>query len=193
MAAIYCPPTVSSRGKGETPIARGQSQAADTNLTKTNQLGEEALSGFNARAGQLTPAYTNLMDTGYLSPQEEEATTNTVMGTATAPFKSAEFEAKNRAAATRNPADLTAQQDQLALEEGTTAGAAADTLEQQKLQNQEAGMYGLNQLGNEQLGFAQSMYGLGPSTLQARAAGQNVDAALAESAMSGAGAGFAHT
>lgn len=156
-------------------MARGQSQAADTNLKTTNAVaaGEGAQS--QQLENQLIPGYTSLMDTGYMSPQEEEAAVSGGMGAATQPFKSAEFSATNRAASTRNPADLTSQQDQLALEEGQTAGDEANKLQESKLQNQEAGMYGLNQLEAGNLQSMDSMYGLGPGTLSARAAGPSGD------------------
>lgn len=156
-------------------MARGQAQAADTQLSTTNAVaGQQGAEAQQLESG-LIPGYTSLMDTGYLSPQEEEATVSGGMGAATQPFKSAEFSATNRAAATRNPADLTAQQDQLALEEGQTAGNEANTLEENKLQNQESGMYGLQQLEAGNLQSSDQMYGLGPGTLQARAAGQSGD------------------
>jgi hypothetical protein len=93
------------------------------------------------------------------------------MGATAAPFETANFEASNRAGATRNASDLTAQQDQLALEQGTAAGNTAANLQEQQMSNQLQGMYGLQ--GEQQMAQqeAQGMYGLGPPTLQARAAG----------------------
>jgi hypothetical protein len=116
-----------------------------------------------------------MMDTGYLNPAEESAATTSEMGSATAPFQSAGFQAKNDASATRNTSNLASQQDQLALEEGQTAGRGAATLENQKMQNQEQGMYGLSELQGGNQKAMEDMYGLGPSTLQARAAGQGGD------------------
>ncbi len=156
-------------------MARGQAQAANNQLKQTNALG----AGAGAEAGginsTLIPGYTSLMNTGYMNPQEEAAATTSEMGTASAPFETTKFEAANRAGATRNASDLTAQTDQLALEQGQTAGQAAANLQQQKMQNQEAGMYGLGQIGQQQTGLEEAMYGLGPGTLQARAAGPSGD------------------
>ena len=152
-------------------MARGQVGAAEKQLGKTNAVASAEDTSQQKLENQLVPGYTSLMDTGYLSPEEESAATTSEMGAATAPFKSAEFQAGNRAAATRNASDLTAQQDQLALEEGQTAGTAADELQKEKMANQEAGMYGLGQLRAEDLQAMEQMYGLGPSSLQARAAG----------------------
>lgn len=127
-------------------MARGQAQAADRQLGKTNAIGDAQLNQSQKLEGQLVPGYTSLMDTGYLSPQEEEAAQNNGMGAATEPFHSAETRATNRAAATRNPADLTSEETQLALDEGRTAGSEANQLQTEKMNNQEAGMYGLTNL-----------------------------------------------
>jgi hypothetical protein len=115
------------------------------------------------------------MDTGYLNPEEASAATTSEMGAATQPFETQNFNASNRAASTRNASDLTAQQDQLALDQGRTAGDAAANLQKEKMANQEAGMYGLSHEADQSQQLGESMYGLGPSTLQARAAGQSGD------------------
>lgn len=152
-------------------MARGQAQAADANLATTNNIGANQLNEANTLESGLIPGYTSLMDTGYLNPQQKEAATETEMGAATQPFQTAKFTANNDAAATRNPAGLASQEDQLAISEGDAADVAANNLENQQMTNEEAGMYGIGQLqkGNQQL--AGQMYGLGPSTLSARAAG----------------------
>jgi hypothetical protein len=156
-------------------MARGQSAISTKQLGITNQLGQTEQGQAESLESQLTPAYSSLMNTGYFSPAQQNAATTSTMGAATAPFGAAKFDAANRAAATRNPADLTAQTDELALEQGRTAGTAAADLQNQQMQNQMAGAYGLTGLeqGNQQT-MAQ-MYGLGPSTLQARAAGLSGD------------------
>lgn len=115
------------------------------------------------------------MNTGYLSPADKAAATTNEMGATTAPFQTANFEAKNRAASTGNASDLTAQQDQLAMEQGQTAGSTAASLQEQQMANQEAGMYGIAGQQAQSQQEAQGMYGLGPETLKARAAGQSGD------------------
>lgn len=131
-------------------------------------------------------ADTSLMKTGYFSPEEAGAATTSEMGSAMQPFESAGFEAANRAGRTRNAADLTAQQDELALEKGRTAGETAANLQaekmagqkyglQTKIAGQQAGMYGLGALRAEDLAAMEHMYGLGPGTLGARAAGPSGD------------------
>jgi len=153
----------------EGPIieARGAASAAKKQLGITNEIGSEEQAQQKKLAGTLIPGYTSLMDTGYLSPEEEAAATTSEMGAATAPFKSAEFQAANRAGATRNASDLTAQQDQLAIEEGTTAGQTAADLQRQKMANQQAGMYGLGQEQQLAASEAESMYGMAPATINA--------------------------
>lgn len=169
-------------------MARGQSQAADTNLTKTNAVGDASQSKSDALQSQLIPGYTSMMDTGYLSPEDKAAATTSEMGSATQPFQSEQFRANNTSAATHNDSNQTAQGDQLAMEEGQTAGTAAANLQGQQMQNQEAGMYGLNQLQSGDQKEAEGMYGLGPGTLNARAAGQS-DLSQISGAV-GAGAGL---
>jgi len=156
-------------------MARGQSQAADSNLQTTNAVAGQQGQKAQQLENTLIPGYTSLMDTGYMSPEEEAAATTSEMGAATAPFGTAGFQAKNDAAATRNDSNLPAQEDQLALEEGQTAGTAAANLQKEKMTNREAGMYGLDQLEAGNLNASTSMYGLGPGTLGARAAGPSGD------------------
>ncbi|HEX3156803.1 MAG TPA: hypothetical protein VHV32_19395 [Candidatus Angelobacter sp.] len=156
-------------------MARGQSQAADKNLAKTNAVGDASQSSANALESKVIPGYTSLMDTGYLSPEDKNAATVSEMGSATQPFESMNFKQANNAAVTRNDSNLTAGQDQLALEEGRTAGDAAAKLQEEQMKNQEAGMYGLTNLKSQDQQEAEHMYGLGPSTLSARAAGKSGD------------------
>ncbi len=150
---------------------RGQKQAADAQLKKTNAVGDQYNAGAGEIGGFTEPRYKKLADSGYFSPEEEAAATNSVMGGATQPFQTANFQNSNRAAATRNDAGLISGQDQLALEEGRTAGEAADQLQNDKMKNQLEGMYGLSGMRGEDLHAMESMYGLGPGTLGARAAG----------------------
>jgi hypothetical protein len=156
-------------------MARGQAQKADTQLGTTNAVGAQEQQKSNDLQNKLIPGYTSMMDTGYMSPAEEGAATTSEMGAATQPFESAGFKADQRAGATHNASDLTSQQDQLALDEGRTAGTAAAHLQDQKMQNQEAGMYGLNQIQSGDQHAMESMYGLGPGTLNGRAAGPSGD------------------
>lgn len=159
--------------EGPVDWMRGAASAAKNQLGITNAIGKQEQTKADTLEGQLIPGYTSLMSTGYLNPEEAAAATTSEMGAATAPFETAGFEAKNRAAATRNASDLTAQQDQLALEEGRTAGDAAARLQEEKMQNQLSGMYGLGQEQQTNVGEAESMYGLAPSTINAWSNAQN--------------------
>jgi hypothetical protein len=146
---------------------RGAASAAQQQLGTTNAIGAQQQEEANQLEQGLIPGYTSLMNTGYLSPADKAAATTSEMGATAAPFKSAEFQAANRAGATGNASDLTANEDQLALEESQAAGTAAANLQQQQMQNQEAGMYGLGALSAQNTGEAESMYGMGPSTINA--------------------------
>jgi hypothetical protein len=148
-------------------MARPTTAQANTNLQTTNAIGQGQQNQANQLQNTLIPGYTNLMNTGYLSPQDQEAATQNTMGATTAPFSTADFEAKNRASATNNASDLTANEDQLAMEEGQAAGGSAANLQQQQMANQLQGMYGLGQEQQGAQGEAESMYGLAPSTLNA--------------------------
>ena len=158
-------------------MARGQAGAADANRRMTNQIGSEELSSSRAKESQLMPGYTSLMDTGYFNPEEEHAAVTSEMGATAAPFETAKFEAANRAGATRNAADLTAQSDELAMEQGRAAGDTAEKLQEEKMKGQLAGAYGIGELQKGDQQMAESMYGLGPKTLEARAAGPSGDQA----------------
>lgn len=180
-------------------MARGQVGASEKQLGTTNAIAGQKNEQQKKLESQLIPGYTSLMDTGfaspdeakkgqalidtgYFSPEDAGAATTSEMGAATAPFGAATFRARNTAAATRNAAGLPEQEDALALEEGRTAGDAASQLQKEKMANQvtglntkiagqQAGMYGLNNLEAGNMSAMEDLYGLGPSSLQARAAG----------------------
>ncbi len=175
---------------GPVEMARGESVASDQR-NKMNSAGDAQSAAAGEIGGFTEPRYKKLADSGYFSPAEEAAATNSVMGGATQPFQTAGFEANNTAARTNNAADLTANQDQLALSEGRTAGEAADQLQNDKMKNQMAGMYGLSGMRSEDLNAMESMYGLGT-----QATGQYEQAANAPNPwmqLLGAGVGAAGT
>lgn len=173
-------------------MARGQAQAADKQLSTTNAIGADERSRQQALENKLMPGYTSLMNTGFMSPAEENAARTSEMGAAEQPFESAGFTAANRAAATHNAADLTAEEEQLARDKGLATGTAAENFQKEKMNNELAGMYGIGQLRSEDLNAMQAMYGMGPSTLNARAAGgPSPWWGLAEKAIGAAGAAAA--
>lgn len=140
---------------------------ADQERQTTNAIGAQNNTQAQALESQLVPGYTNLANTGYTSPAAKAAATTSEMGATTAPFQTANFEAKNRAASTGNASDLTAQQDQLAMEQGQAAGGAAAGLQEQQMNNQLQGMYGLGQQEQGNQSQTASMYGLAPGLLNA--------------------------
>lgn len=156
-------------------MARGQAGASEKQLGTTNAVASDEQKRANALQDKLVPGYSSLMDTGYLSPEEEHAATTSEMGSAAAPFDTAKFENSNRAAATHNAAGVTEGADKLALEQGRTMGDQASELQKEKMSNQEAGMYGLSNLEQGDQDTMSKMYGLGPGTLEARAGGKSGD------------------
>jgi hypothetical protein len=152
-------------------MARGQAGAAEKQLHQTNVIGAQQGEEAQALENKLMPGYESLANTGYLSPEEEAAATTSEMGAATQPFETGKFQARNNAAATRNDSNLAAQEDQMALNEGRAAGTAASQLQLEKMANEEAGLSDIQGLQSEHFQGMENMYGLGPATLQARAAG----------------------
>lgn len=171
--------------------ARGEQMAA-AQMGITNAQAAQQGAQAEELESAVIPGYMSLMNTGYVTPEEKAAATTSEMGAATAPFQSAEFQAGNRAAATRNPADLTAQQDVLAQEEGQTAGNAAAELQNQQMRNQLAGMYGLTNLSEENLRAMGQMYGLSAEELGSYEQATNAynPMSLLNAAIGGAGQAF---
>lgn len=154
-------------------MPRGAAGQAKKTLGTTNAIGAQQQTQANQLENNtLIPGYTNLMDTGYMSPGEEGAASTAEMGAATAPFGAAQFQANDTAAATRNASGQNANADQLALEEGQVAGQTAAGLQQQKMGNQMAGLSGLNQLYGTNTSEAESMYGEAPSLVNAESTAQ---------------------
>src|SRR6185437_10686044 len=190
----------------------GQGQIANSKLMPAySSLMSKGYSGPTNPYAPMDQAYGTEASTGYFSPQEKAATTEGVMGSAAQPFESGEFTMANRAGASNNPAGLTEGEDQLALEKGRTMGEAAaglgeeehahrqaglsgeNQIAQEMQGNKEAGMYGLSGLNEADQRAMESMYGLGPSTLNAQANLQQSSYGLwptiIQSAMQGAGQG----
>lgn len=154
-------------------MPRGAAGQAKKTLGTTNSIGAAQQGQADTlEKSNLIPGYTNLEDTGYMSPGEEGAASTSEMGAATAPFGAADFTANNTAAATRNAGGVNANADQLALEQGQVAGGAAATLQQQKMGNQLAGISGINQLYGTNTSEAESMYGEAPSLVNAESTAQ---------------------
>jgi len=182
---------MASRGKGETPIARGQSQASDTQRQQINQIAGGQYGQAQTLENQLIPQYTSMLNEGY-TPQQQSAMTTSGMGAIGSSIDAAKQQTRNDAAQTNNAAGLYENQDKLALQGGVAQGNEAAGLQQSfadtQMANQKAGLAGLSGLYGSNLSAGTSLYGLDPGLLQARAAGQNPLLGLAQSTIGAAGA-----
>ena len=179
------------KGKGETPIAKGQAQAANKQLATTNQIGAGQLQQAGQLESQLIPDYTSMLNEGY-TPQQQSAMTTAGMGAVGSSVDAAQQSARNDAARTNNAAGLNENADKLALEGGVAQGDEAAGLQKsfadQQQKNQQTGLAGLEGLYNTNSGVGAGMYGLSPGILQARAAGGNTLGNIAGSLIGAAGA-----
>lgn len=97
------------------------------------------------------------------------------MGAVNATYGAAGDEASRRAATSGNPAAIGTLADRLAREKGEAAGKEAGNIQIEnalfKANQQEQGRQILGQLYGTDVGAQTSLYGMGPATLGARAAG----------------------
>lgn len=155
-------------------MARGQAGAADRQRALTNQVAGSQLGQANALEAGLIPKYESMMNEGY-RPEELNAMRTAGLGSEAAAFDTAGWQAGNRAARTGNAAGVGAEESQLARDKGVAMGDEAAKIEMAnanaRLANRrfalegESGLFGENQRGME------SLYGMSPALLQARAAG----------------------
>jgi len=147
--------------------ARGADAKAQ--LGKTNAIGEQQQNQANQLENQLIPDYTSMLHEGY-TPEEKAGITTAGMEAREAPFDTASQEATNRVARTRNDAGYGAEEDQLARDKGMAMGNEAAGLQEKfgdvRLANERYGLAGLSDLYGGNQKEAESMYGLGPATLE---------------------------
>lgn len=156
-------------------MARGQAQAAGNQLNKTNT----AAAGYGANAsglfGTLSDTGRSLVNSTGFDPATLSAITNAGMGGVNASFGDAENQLKRSVAGSGNPAGIGGQLDALARSKGIAGGEEAGNIqianaaERDKLRQQ--GLDLMNSLYGTNVGASTQLYGMGPSTLQARAAG----------------------
>lgn len=156
-------------------MARGQAQAAGKQLNLTNQAAAGAGSTANQIYGTMMPAVNQEIQTPGYDAATKAAMTTAGMGGIGSSYGSQAEQASERAARTRNAAGAGALQEALARNKGIAEGNEAaglqkqfaDFADQQRQQGIKtaADLYGVNQ------DVMARLYGLGPSTLQARAAG----------------------
>ena len=157
-------------------MAKGQAGKADKQLGTTNSIGNTALTNANEAMSSLTPFYQGEMmnPQGLGQPALTAATTasNQALGGATAGAAGA---GKLQAERTRNSAGITEALDSSARGAEQQQSENAQNLQvlnaQEKLAQQQAGAQGEQGIFGTETGLGASMYGLGPGTLNARAAG----------------------
>jgi len=156
-------------------MARGQAQAADTQLGKSNAAADTYGGQASQLYSALQPAYTQeSMSQGY-DPATKAAITNSGMGAIGASIGGTAEDASRRAARTRNPSGVSDIQDALsqnkALAEGSEAGNIQKQFADYQNQQRQAGLSGLMGLHGLSADEQAKLLALGPSTLDARAAG----------------------
>jgi len=156
-------------------LARGQSQKADTQLGITNKAAGQYGQNAQQLYGQLTPMFTQEATSQGYDPATKAAMTESGMGGVAAQGAAQQEGAARRAAKTRNEAGQGALQESLARSRMLASGNEANQLQKQfsdyRTQQQQAGLRGLESLYGIGADTMAKLYGLGPSTLQARAAG----------------------
>lgn len=156
-------------------MAKGQSAAADKNLATTNS----AAAGYGSNAanlyGSLVPQAQSLVNSQGYEPATLGAITNAGMGASNAAFDSASGDLKRTAARTANPASIGANEDALARSKGVAGGQEAGNIQVQNANfansQRTQGLNMLQSLYGTNVGASTNLYGLGPGTLSARAAG----------------------
>ena len=156
-------------------MARGQAQAASKQLNTTNA----AAAGYGANAGSLfgtlVPQANSLINSQGFDPATLSAITNAGMGGVNAAFGDSANQLQRSAAVAGNPASIGGQLDALARSKGLAAGSEAGNIQianqQEKDTQRQEGLNLLNSIYGTNVGAETSLYGLGPGTLQARAAG----------------------
>jgi hypothetical protein len=155
-------------------VARGQAGASDRQRALTNKVaGTEGAQASQLEAG-LIPKYESMMDEGY-KPEELNAMRTAGLGAEAASADTAGWAAGNRASRTGNAAGLGAEESQLARDKGVTMGDTAANIElanaNARLGNEKFALSGEEGLFGTNTGAMESLYGMSPSLLQARAAG----------------------
>lgn len=156
-------------------MARGQAGKADQQLGLTNA----AAAGYGSNAATLGANLTGqagaLVNSPGFDPATLSAITNAGMGSVNAAYGAAGDEASRRAATSGNPAAIGTLADRLAREKGEAAGKEAGDIQIEnalfKASQQKQGRDILAGLYGTDVGAQTSLYGMGPSTLGARAAG----------------------
>ena len=157
-------------------MARGQSGAAEKQLGTTNKVAGQYGTQANQLYGTLAPALTSEMNNPGYDAATKAAMTTAGMGAIGSSFGADAERAAERSARTRNPAGAGALQEALARNKGLAMGQEAAGLQKQFAdyanQQRQQALAGLGNLYGMNTDVMSRLYGLGPSTLNARAAGK---------------------
>ncbi len=144
----------------------------------TNQVAGAEGTQANALESKLIPSYEGMMNEGY-RPEELNAMRTSGMGGVAAAADTAGWMGENRAARTGNAAGVGAEESQLARDKGVSMGNEAANIEMananERSANRKFALSGEQGLFGTNTGAMESMYGLGPKFLEARAAGKSGD------------------
>ena len=170
-----------ARGAGGISQQQAQNSVA-------NSSAEQAAAAQNQTA--LQGLYTGMINEG-VPMQQQEGMTNATLAATAAPFDTARQTGENRAAATRNAAGVTANEDKLAQQEGQATGAAEGNLQQyfanRQNQNTMAGIGGLYNLSGEEANASVGQGGLVAPNVNATTTANNAWMSLLGDAMGAAG------
>ena len=123
----------------------------------------------------LGPQAQSLINSQGYDPATLSAITNAGMGAVNASFGDTANQINRNAAVTRNPASVNASLDANAINKGVASGQEAGNIQmanaQEKDQQRALGLQLMQGLYGTNVGAQTSDLGMGPSTLQARAAG----------------------
>lgn len=125
--------------------------------------------------GPLQSQAESLVNSTGFDPATLGAITNSGMGGVNASFGDANNQLKRSVAGSGNPAGIGGQLDALARSKGVAGGTEAGNIQIANAQEKDArrseGLNLLNSMYGTNVSASNSLYGLGPSTLGARAAG----------------------
>lgn len=156
-------------------MARGQAQAADKQLGVTNTAAAGAGANAAAVRKDVVPGYEAMLAHPGYSEETKADITGTTMGSAGTAYDALKQSASDRMARTRNTAGYGEQQDELGRQEAETkAGLAQKTrtgFADEAIRQKELALKGLGGVYGLDQDTMARLYGYGPSTLQARAAG----------------------
>lgn len=156
-------------------MARGQKEAANKQLGVTNAAAASAGAAGSALNPALVSGYQGMITGGGYDPTTKNAMTGTAYGSANEAYDTADAGAAGKVSRTRNDSGYADLLDSLARGRATTLANTGAGLQKsfadEAIRQKEAGLKGLGGLYGIDEETMAKLYGLGPGTLGARAAG----------------------